>query len=373
VFLLRLDDALALALREPHHVPGFAAFVARHRAHLARVFAWAPTADEAAVRRWVDGGLGQFRRGDGWHATLLERGRPVGAIGLHHVDRRRGESELGYWLARDAVGRGVMSRALRGVLRYLFDGLGLEKATLRIGASNRASIAVAERLGFRLEARLRGAHSAADGQREDGLVYGLLRREAGDLAAAPQENARPPIARFALDAGDGIEVALFEPADVHALAALVERNAERLARWFPWVAEASPVTTGRFIDGALEALAAGRGFEAGLYVEGVLAGAVGVHMVPPGGGAGQIGYWLSAEHEGRGAVSRAVSAVVRRQFDDVGFDRLEIRAATGNGRSRAVAERLGFTFEGIVRRDGWTGSDVVDHAVYGLVRGEALP
>jgi ribosomal-protein-serine acetyltransferase len=373
VFLLRLDDDLALALREPHHAPAFTALVDAEREHLARAFAWAARADAAAIRRWTLAGLAQFRRGDGWHATLLEGGRSVGAIGLHRIDRLRGESEIGYWLAAGARGRGLMTRALRGVLGYLFAGLGLHKATLRIGASNTASIAVAERLGFRLEARLRHAHVAADGRAQDALVYGLLRGEAlqaGSAAGPAADGHAPAPPRFALDAGDGVRVALLEPADAEALAALVGRNAARLDRWFPWVEGTSTATTRGFIDSALAVLADGGGFEAGLYVGGVLAGAMGVHGVEGGGRSGQIGYWVAAEHEGRGVVARGVRAVIRRQFEDAGFERLEIRAAHDNVRSRAVAERLGFAFEGIVRRDGWTGRAAVDQAVYGLLRGE---
>ncbi|MYS14212.1 GNAT family N-acetyltransferase [Streptomyces sp. SID4982] len=84
-----------------------------------------------------------------------------------------------------------------------------------------------------------------------------------------------------------------------------------------------------------------------------------------GPGHGELGYWAAREHRGRGYVTEAASAVARWAFTALSVDRLEWRAEVGNGASRAVAERLGFTVEGVlragvgsrgVRRDSWVGS-----------------
>ncbi|MGW2212588.1 GNAT family N-acetyltransferase [Streptomyces sp. NPDC001781] len=84
-----------------------------------------------------------------------------------------------------------------------------------------------------------------------------------------------------------------------------------------------------------------------------------------GPGHGELGYWAAREHRGRGYVTEAASAVARWAFSALSVDRLEWRAEVGNSASRAVAERLGFTVEGVlragvgsrgVRRDSWVGS-----------------
>jgi ribosomal-protein-serine acetyltransferase len=365
VFVLPLDDELSLALREPHHAPWFAALVADNREHLARWFSWAPSADEGQARTWIAGGLAQFRRGDGWHATLLERGTPVGSVGLHYLDRRRGVTEVGYWLAEAAQGRGLMTRTLRGLIAHFFDAQGLEKVAIGVDPENLRSAALPERLGFRREARVRSVQVRPDGTLGDLVFYGLLRDE---WTGADKPVALPP--RFALEADGGVRVALFEPDDAEALSALVAAEAERLARWFPWVAGTTVAVTRSFIDGAIGSLAAGEGFEAGIWHRGRLAGAIGVHEVDGRVGRGQIGYWLAAEHEGQGVASAAARAVTRELFVDRGFRKVEIRAAVDNARSRAVPERLGFALEGTLRRDAWNGRAAVDQAVYGLLREE---
>lgn len=82
-------------------------------------------------------------------------------------------------------------------------------------------------------------------------------------------------------------------------------------------------------------------------------------------GVAEIGFWAAKEHRGRGHVTEATLAACRWIFTEVGVDRVEWRAEVGNGASRAVAERAGFTMEGTlraainnkgVRRDCWVGS-----------------
>jgi RimJ/RimL family protein N-acetyltransferase len=78
-------------------------------------------------------------------------------------------------LARDARGHGYISRAVRVLVRWAFDELGLARLELTTDPENTASQRVAERCGFQKEGYLRShmliRHS---GQRRDSLVYGLL-------------------------------------------------------------------------------------------------------------------------------------------------------------------------------------------------------
>jgi RimJ/RimL family protein N-acetyltransferase len=79
--------------------------------------------------------------------TDADSGRLLGGIGLElHPDG--GQPEIGYWLARDARGRGAATRATRLVAGWGLDALGLELIGLRTHAENLASQAVAVRAGF---------------------------------------------------------------------------------------------------------------------------------------------------------------------------------------------------------------------------------
>ncbi|MEU0450805.1 GNAT family N-acetyltransferase [Streptomyces tendae] len=105
-------------------------------------------------------------------------------------------------------------------------------------------------------------------------------------------------------------------------------------------------------------------FTFGLFLPaGDLVGMLGVTMISLG--VGEIGFWGTKEHRGRGYVTEAAVAVSRWAFTERALDRVEWRAEVGNTASRAVAQRAGYTMEGTlrsainnkgVRRDSWIGS-----------------
>ena len=66
-------------------------------------------------------------------------------------------------------------------------------------------------------------------------------------------------------------------------------------------------------------------------------------------GLAAVGYWLRAEARGRGAATIAVRLVARWAFDALGVQRIELTTAPENVASQRVAERVGFTREGVLR------------------------
>lgn len=88
---------------------------------------------------------------------------------------------------------------------------------------------------------------------------------------------------------------------------------------------------------------------------------------------GELGYWIDAHLEGKGAVSRACRALPE-QADSAGMVRVKIRTATGNRKSAAVAERLGFALEGVLRSALPVGGARMDVALSARVQaGRATP
>jgi ribosomal-protein-serine acetyltransferase len=166
-----------------------------------------------------------------------------------------------------------------------------------------------------------------------------------------------------LDPGDGVEVRKLEPDDADEIYAIVEAERERLQAWMPWAQGATPETTRAFIEsnvasGGLDAL--------GMFVEGRYAGGIGIRPDELHGD-GEIGYWISGAYEGRGVVTRACRALIDHAFVELGLHRVTIRTAPDNARSRAIAERLGFTEEGVMREAGRTATGHHDLVVYGLL------
>jgi RimJ/RimL family protein N-acetyltransferase len=105
-------------------------------------------------------------------------GRVLGSIGLRW-DTPDSAAEVGYWIRRDARGRGLMTRAVVLVSQHAFDA-GAARVFLRADPENAASCRVAEKAGFMREGVMRSAHwNPRLGRRQDWAFYSLLPGELG--------------------------------------------------------------------------------------------------------------------------------------------------------------------------------------------------
>jgi ribosomal-protein-serine acetyltransferase len=173
------------------------------------------------------------------------------------------------------------------------------------------------------------------------------------------------------DLGNGAELREWVPADAEEAFAEVDQNRERLRDWLPWVdTTRSPDDVRAFIERCAASEGKQRTF--GIYVDGVLAGNIGLTLDEDD--AGEIGYWIAGAFEGRGLITEAARALLRHGFEERGLRRMQLTAAVENERSRSVAERLGMTQEGVLRKAGRIREDrYVDLAMYSMLREEWPP
>jgi ribosomal-protein-serine acetyltransferase len=167
--------------------------------------------------------------------------------------------------------------------------------------------------------------------------------------------------------GDDAFVRTYTPDDAEALAALVRANYDRLAPWMPWATRDRTAADQRdWIERCLrsETDLEGNGI---WLADGALAGGIGMR-IDTLSNHGEIGYWLGVAAEGRGLVTRACARFIDHGFGELGLHRIAIRAGVANERSRAVAVRLGFTEEGVLREEERSAAGVYhDLVAYGLL------
>jgi ribosomal-protein-serine acetyltransferase len=167
------------------------------------------------------------------------------------------------------------------------------------------------------------------------------------------------------------ELRLLELRHAEELFTLTEQNRLHLREWLPWVdSSASYEDAIRFLKSALEQYAQNLGFQAGIWYQRKLVGVIGFHRIEWGNRRTSIGYWLSQNYQGKGLVTKACAALIEYAFSDLRLNRIEIRCATGNQKSCAIPERLGFTKEGVIRQAEWLYDHYVDHNVFGLLASE---
>ena len=82
----------------------------------------------------------------------------------------------------------------------------------------------------------------------------------------------------------------------------------------------------------------------------------------------EVGYWLAAQARGRGHATRAVRLICAWGFAELGLERIDLLAATGNRPSQMVAQRAGFQREAVLRSYMLATEGRQDMVAFGLLR-----
>jgi ribosomal-protein-serine acetyltransferase len=167
-----------------------------------------------------------------------------------------------------------------------------------------------------------------------------------------------------LEIAEGSHLRLLVRSDAEELHRLIESNRPYLSRWLPWAEAQTFEHTVGFLGRTREQLVGNDGFQAALITDGELVGVVGYHGVDWDNRRTSIGYWLSEERQGRGTMTAAVRLLTEHALSAWELNRVEIRAAVENLRSRAIAERLGFREEATMRQAERVGDRQLDCVVY---------
>jgi RimJ/RimL family protein N-acetyltransferase len=118
---------------------------------------------------WADGSISNFA------ITDAEGGEVAGSVGVRWVEPAHGVAEVGYWMAPEARGGGLCTRAVRLVSAWVLTDCGAERLQLRADELNPASRKVAENAGFTQEGILRSSrYNPRLGRRVDFVMYSLL-------------------------------------------------------------------------------------------------------------------------------------------------------------------------------------------------------
>ena len=171
------------------------------------------------------------------------------------------------------------------------------------------------------------------------------------------------------DLGQGAHLELLQPHHAVEIFGLIDSSRAHLREWLPFVDGTQSVEDSRrFREASAQRYARDGSFDAGIFDGGALAGVIGLHWIQAGNRSTSLGYWLGAEFQGRGLMTRSVSAVLEHCFVESNLNRVSSAAALGNARSNAVLQRCGFQLEGISREPEWLYDHFVDHNLYSILQ-----
>lgn len=155
---------------------------------------------------------------------------------------------------------------------------------------------------------------------------------------------------------------------------LVRENREALQTYLPAVLQlASAADAAAYLQAACRRAASGEVLEWHIFSGTALCGSIRLKEIDDSDRNAKMGYWLARMYQGRGIASAAVRAVLTHAFGALALNRIQLQCAAGNQASMALAERLGFTHEGVLRQAEFLNGAFVDLHVYGLLHKDFLP
>jgi len=151
----------------------------------------------------------------------------------------------------------------------------------------------------------------------------------------------------------------------------INTNRDHLSRFLPWVENMKTITDVKeYIKNSVAQTEEKKEVSFLIVSEISVIGRIGIHNINSQNKNASIGYWLIKEAQGKGIISKATRSLITYAFQTLGLNRMEIRAATDNQRSRSVPEMLGMLKEGTLREAELVNGKFLDLEVYSVLSSE---
>lgn len=162
----------------------------------------------------------------------------------------------------------------------------------------------------------------------------------------------------------------FRPEDINQMYEAARESINEISPWLPWchanysIEEASSFILSREEAGKSEAEYSFAVCDAGT---GMFLGGIGLNQFNRTYQYCNLGYWVRSSCTGRGVASSAARLAARFALEELGLQRVEILAATGNRPSQRAAEKAGAVREGVLRKRLLVNGQPQDAVLYSFV------
>ncbi len=180
-----------------------------------------------------------------------------------------------------------------------------------------------------------------------------------------------PKPKKVLKVNESISLHLPETKMAQELFALVDQERDFLGEWLIWVKKTKSVKdTLTFLKEAGIFNRGGQQLITLIKYNNKIVGSLGFVKLDKVNKNGEIGYWISQKMQGKGIITKACNRLIEYAFNHLSLNRITIKTDTQNSKSKAVPNRLGFTYEGTLREDRFRKDHFQDTELYSILKKE---
>ena len=151
--------------------------ITQNKLYLERWFEWANhVQSESDVQNFIEHSLQKNKQNKAFDCGIWLDNCLVGVIGLHEINWRHKEVELGYWISEEHQGKGLTKQSILALMTYAFFEYKLNRIRILCVTDNLKSRFLAEKLGFQLEGIERDGYQFL-GRFFDVACYSFLARD----------------------------------------------------------------------------------------------------------------------------------------------------------------------------------------------------
>ncbi|MCX6644910.1 MAG: GNAT family N-acetyltransferase [bacterium] len=272
---------------------------------------------------------------------LKDTGKLVGGIGLEGIKPRFKRAEIGYWCAVDHWGKGIVTEAMKRILKYAFEEVELNRVFTLCFAENFASARVMEKCGMKHEGTGREEIIKYD-KPVDMHHYAILKSDWPPEEKVPIHMEterlilRTPKFSDLENMVEPINHPVISQFSAHIKYPFTIEDAHEWYKNQSWTENTyGHVTLLIFLKGS-EELIGSIWFRAERHHK-----------------KASIAYWIGSKHWNKGYATEAVREMIRYGFTELGLERITAGIIVGNISSARVAGKIGMKLEGTAQKEWW--------------------
>lgn len=174
---------------------------------------------------------------------------------------------------------------------------------------------------------------------------------------------------FNINVSEQISLQLLTDKDADEFFQLLNKNKEHLRGFMPRIMETKNLEdTKKVIKIFLNQLVDNNGFRAAIYYNSDMVGITGLKYIDWVNKKTEIMYWVDQDYLGKGITTACVKKLIDISFNEYKLNKVVIKSSVDNITSNRIAEKCGFTLEGVSRQDELLCSGYTDINVYSLLK-----
>lgn len=167
---------------------------------------------------------------------------------------------------------------------------------------------------------------------------------------------------------ENVSLRLVEPDDAKSLYSQIEKTRPQLAEFLPWgEAMKSVGDEEKFLIYSQERMNEKKFWNASILIGGKAVGMIDLHNIDFDNQRAEVGYWLGKDYQGNGVMTACLKKLLEIGFLELKLHKIKLLAEVENTASNAVAKKVGFNVEGLLKDEIFSNGKFHDANLYAIV------